>query len=97
MKNKRQNGIERRSSSRLKPWIYLFLEIAIYIAMGGFIILYMDDNIGLPLALLFVAGLIYKTKTFQRLERVLNRTKALRKEELIVQYNLKEGDQRGKQ
>jgi len=81
---------ERRSSSHVKPWIFLFLEFTIYISIGAFIILYFGNNTGLPFALLFVAGMIYKTKTFQRLERVLNRTKALRKEELIEQYHLKE-------
>ncbi len=81
---------ERRRSSALKPWIFLLLELSIYISMGAFIILYFGNNIGLPLALAFVAGMIYKTKTFQRLERIFERNKELKKNELIEQYHLKD-------
>ncbi len=81
---------ERRSSSRLKPWIFLSLELSIYISMGAFIMLYFGNNTGLPLALVFIAGMIYKTKTFQRLERIFGRTREVKKEELIKQYHLKD-------
>jgi len=81
---------ERRTSSRVKPWIFLFLELSIYISMGAFIIFYLGNNIGLPLALAFVAGMIYKTKTFQRMEKILERNQKLKKEELIEQYHLKD-------
>ena len=81
---------ERRSSSRVKPWIFLFLELSIYISMGAFLIVYFGNNTGLPLALAFVAGMIYKTNTFQRMERIFERTEKLKKEELIEQYHLKD-------
>jgi len=81
---------ERRHSSHIKPWIFLFLELSIYISMGTFIILYFGNNTGLPLALAFVAGMIYKTKTFQRMEEVFERNQKLKKDELIEQYHLKD-------
>jgi len=81
---------ERRNSSRIKPWIFLFLELSIYLSMGAFIILYFGNNTGLPLALAFVAGMIYKTKTFQRMEKILERNQKLKKDELIEQYHLKD-------
>lgn len=81
---------ERRSSSRVKPWIFLFLELSIYISIGALIIIYFGNDTGLPLALAFVAGMIYKTKTFQRLERIFERTEKLKKDELIEQYHLKD-------
>ena len=77
---------ERRSCSRIKPWIYFLMELTIFVSIGAMIIAYMGNKVGFPLALIFVAGLIYKTKSFQRLENVLERTRAVRKSKIQEKY-----------
>jgi hypothetical protein len=78
--------VERRSSSRAKAWIFFLLELAIFISLGAMIIYFLGTKLGLPAALLLIGGLVYKTKSFQRLEKVLGRTKDVRRAEVQEKY-----------
>ena len=77
---------ERRTCSRVKPWIYFLMELTIFVTLGAMIVAYVDSNLGFPIALIFVAALIYKTRSFQRLEKVLERTRAVRKSKIQEKY-----------
>jgi hypothetical protein len=50
------------------------------------IIYFLGTKLGLPAALLLIGGLVYKTKSFQRLEKVLGRTKDVRRAEVQEKY-----------
>jgi hypothetical protein len=78
--------VERRSSSKVKAWMFFLLELAIFISLGAMIIFFLGTKFGLPAALLLVGGLIYKTKSFQRLEKILRRTEDIRRNEMQEKY-----------
>jgi len=84
--NTKTRAKERRSSSKAKAWMFFLLEMAIFISLGTMAIFFLDIKFGLPAALLLVAGLIYKTKSFQRLEKVLGRTQDVRHAEMQKKY-----------
>jgi len=77
---------ERRTCSKVKPWLYFLMELVIYLSIATMIIFYFGRDLGIPLSLLFVGGIIYYTKSFQRLERVLRRTHTLRKVKVKERY-----------
>jgi len=78
---------ERRSCSRIKPWIYFFLELSIYLALGATIGLLIGGEMSVPATLLFVVLALYKTKSIQRLNRVLDRTEEVRKRKIRERYS----------
>ena len=69
---------ERRSCSRLKPWIYFALEFLLFSMLAAIVAMMIGGKYGLYIALLLVAALLYKTRAIQRLERVLERTEEVR-------------------
>jgi len=82
--------IERRSCSTIKPWLYFFMEMSIFISLGIFIVIILGRNIGLPVALLFIAAIVYKSRAFQRLEKVLERTKDVKRVKMQEKYGTQE-------
>jgi uncharacterized membrane protein len=78
---------ERRSCSKIKPWIYFFLELGIYIALGAMVGLLIGGEMSVPVTLLFVVLALYKTKSVQRLNRVLDRTEEVRKRKIKERYS----------
>jgi len=78
--------IERRSCSTIKPWLYFFMEMGIIISLGIFIVIILGRNTGVPVALLFIATIVYKSRAFQRLEKVLKRTKDVKRVKMKEKY-----------
>ena len=77
---------ERRTCSKVKPWLYFLMELVIYLSIATMIIFYFGRDLGIPLSLLFVGGIIYYTKSFQRLERILKRTDDVRQVKVKERY-----------
>ena len=77
---------ERRTCSKVKPWIYFLMELVIYFSIATIIIFYFGRDMGIPLSLFFVGGIIYYTKSFQRLERILKRTDDVRQVKVKERY-----------
>jgi len=81
---------ERRSCSKLKPWVYFLMELSIF-SMISFIAIKVIESFtsyhqGILLGALIMGGLLYKTKAVQRLERVLERTEEVRRVKVRERY-----------
>ena len=81
---------ERRTCSKVKPWLYFSMELSIF-ATVAFIIskiveLYVSPHYALVAGLAVVALLLYRTRAIQRLERVLERTEEVRKVKVRQRY-----------
>ena len=81
---------ERRSCSKIKPWLYFFMELLLF-ATIAFIVskvagLYISARLSLLAGIAVVLYLLYYTKAIQRLERVLKRTNDVRKAKLRERY-----------
>jgi len=79
---------ERRSCSKLKPWIYFSMEMTIFMMAGYIIMRLVGEPYGQGVGVLFVIGMTYKTRAVQRLERVLERTEEVRRVKIIAKYGL---------
>jgi hypothetical protein len=81
---------ERRSCSKLKPWIYFLMELSIFV-MISFIVTkiaeyYLSYHHGLLLGMVITSAMLYKTKAVERLERVLERTEEVRRVKVRERY-----------
>jgi Na+-transporting methylmalonyl-CoA/oxaloacetate decarboxylase beta subunit len=81
---------ERRSCSKLKPWIYFLMELLIF-SMISFIMVklveyYLAYNHGVLLGMLMVGLMLYKTRAVERLEHVLERTEEVRRVKIRQRY-----------
>jgi len=77
---------ERRSCSRIKPWIYFGLELTIFMILGAMVGVFVGGKLALPTAIGFVVAALYKTQAVQRLERVLERTEEVRVARIRQKY-----------
>jgi len=77
---------ERRSCSKVKPWIYFLLELTIYSSFGAVIGMLVGGHFALPAAVIVIVLALYKTKAISRLERVLERTDDVRKTKIKQRY-----------
>jgi len=81
---------ERRTCSKLKPWIYFLLEMIIYISLSAvlfiLISLFVNINVAVPAVLLFMGFIIIKTRSFQRLENILARTENVKWAKMLQKY-----------
>ena len=81
---------ERRSCSKVKPWIYFLMELTIFTMIALIVVkmveYYTSYHNTLLLGISIVAALLYKTKAIQRLERVLERTEEVRKVKVRERY-----------
>lgn len=62
------------------------LELSIFMIIGMDIIAYFGSKTGIPTAFLFVLFALHKTKSIQRLERVLERAGEVRKVKVRERY-----------
>jgi len=80
---------ERRTCSRLKPWIYFLMELTLFgiisLATAKIITIY-TSSYALLSGLTVMALLLYKSKAMQRLEFVLHRTEEIRKVKVRQKY-----------
>jgi len=81
---------ERRSCSKVKPWIYFLMELTIFTMIALIVVKmvehYTSYHNTLLLGISIVAALLYKTRAIQRLERVLERTEEVRKVKVRERY-----------
>ena len=79
---------ERRSCSKLKPWIYFMMEMTLFVMIGYIVMRIVGGEYGAMAGALIVIGMTYKTRAVQRLERVLERTEEVRRAKIIAKYGL---------
>ncbi len=81
---------ERRSCSKIKPWIYFGMEMVLFITVAMIVAkvveFYVSAHYGLIAGVFTTAVLLYKTKAVTRLERVLERTEEVRKTKVRERY-----------
>ena len=81
---------ERRSCSKVKPWIYFSMELTIFSMIATIITKavshYASYHNELLMGISIVALLLYKSRAIQRLEQVLERTEEVRRVKVIERY-----------
>jgi len=81
---------ERRSCSKLKLWLYFLLELILFLTLAMIIYkiieLYVSSNFSLAAAIFTLVMLLYRTKSVQRLERILEQTSEVRKTKVKERY-----------
>ena len=83
---------ERRSCSKVKPWLYFSLELLLFVMIGSIIALMVGGKYGVYAGILLIFAMLYKTRAVQRLERVLERTEEVRRAKVRERYEeLNEG------
>ena len=81
---------ERRTCSKVKPWLYFSMELTIFAAVAYIVSkiveFYLSPHYTLVTGLAVVTLLLYRTRAIQRLERVLERTEEVRKVKVRQRY-----------
>ncbi len=81
---------ERRSCSKLKPWLYFTLELVLFATIALIVYrvvhLYVSPHFSEMAGIFTITVLLYRTKAIQRLERVLERTEEVRRTKVRERY-----------